>query len=511
MSAELLAWLSESAIATSVAILAVLLLRSRVRRVFGACAGYALWLLVPAAWAATLLPAPIREVVVARVPQPLGSVGVATAAAPAFDAAVWLALVWALGAIAVAAVGWRRQRTFLRRLGTLTPRADGSLQSDAILGLPAVVGLRPRIVLPADFDTRYRADERELILAHERIHVRRGDLAVQALLFAFRSVYWFNPLAWFAAERVRRDQELACDAGVVARHPDARRVYGEAMVKISLGYTPAPLACHWAGTHPLKERIQMLKQTTPTARRLLAASLTLALLTAGGGYAAWAMQPPQTRIAAAPAQHPQPNKADTNTTGAWKRTPGVTLHFVKISLPDAARRVADAGKVHLVNPDALRGAGTVTFDFTDVDVITALKIVAQEAGKAVQVDGDQVSFVPQVQSRAKAAKKTAANRQEASVQLGMQRPPRYPESAVANKQSGIVIVIVDVTAEGRVAGARIEKSVPAGVFDATTLEAVKQWTFNPAVENGKPVAGRVRVPVQFDMDEDVQAPSGKAA
>ncbi|MGD3580303.1 M56 family metallopeptidase, partial [Xanthomonas citri pv. citri] len=42
---------------------------------------------------------------------------------------------------------------------------------------PVSVGLwRPRIVLPMDFDTRYSAAERTLILAHERLHLRRGDL-----------------------------------------------------------------------------------------------------------------------------------------------------------------------------------------------------------------------------------------------------------------------------------------------------------------------------------------------
>src|SRR3546814_1664118 len=108
-----------------------------------------------------------------------------------------------------------------------------------------MVGLRARIVLPADFDVRYSADERALILAHERIHRARGDVAGNALMAALRCVYWFNPLLWIAADRFRRDQELACDATVVARHPHARRASGEAMVKTQLSAMPAPLAYHW--------------------------------------------------------------------------------------------------------------------------------------------------------------------------------------------------------------------------------------------------------------------------
>jgi hypothetical protein len=50
-------------------------------------------------------------------------------------------------------------------------------------------------------------------------------------------------------------------------------------------------ACHWHSTHPLKERIAMLKYSSPgLGRRLggIAFSLTLTLT---GGYAVWAAQP----------------------------------------------------------------------------------------------------------------------------------------------------------------------------------------------------------------------------
>src|SRR3546814_498383 len=113
------------------------------------------------------------------------------------------------------------QRRFHRSLGALRVDGNGLLRAGSSTGLPAVVGLRARIVLPADFDVRYSADERALILAHERTHRARGDVAGNALMAALRCVYWFNPLLWIAADRFRRDQELACDATVVARHPHA--------------------------------------------------------------------------------------------------------------------------------------------------------------------------------------------------------------------------------------------------------------------------------------------------
>ena len=49
------------------------------------------------------------------------------------------------------------------------------LAADPSIG-PALVGvLRPRLVLPADFETRFDARERALILAHEEVYVNIGE------------------------------------------------------------------------------------------------------------------------------------------------------------------------------------------------------------------------------------------------------------------------------------------------------------------------------------------------
>jgi TonB family protein len=72
------------------------------------------------------------------------------------------------------------------------------------------------------------------------------------------------------------------------------------------------------------------------------------------------------------------------------------------------------------------------------------------------------------------------------------------------------MLIVDVAADGSVSNVSVEKSEPQDVFDAVSLEAAKQWKFNPGMKDGKPVAGRVRVPITFevsDSDTDKNAPS----
>jgi TonB family protein len=188
-----------------------------------------------------------------------------------------------------------RQWRFHQRLRLRDANDDGDA---APLG-PAVIGLwKPRLVLPSDFTRRYSPEEQALVLEHERQHLRRGDLPAQALCSLLRCLFWFNPLVHAAATRFRLDQELACDAAVLARHPDARRRYGEVMLKTQLADFGLPLGCHWQSSHPLKERIAMLKSPLPSLGRARAASALIAASMALATFGAWAVQP------AAPAAKP---------------------------------------------------------------------------------------------------------------------------------------------------------------------------------------------------------------
>src|SRR5690606_32053513 len=69
-------------------------------------------------------------------------------------------------------------------------------------------------------------------------------------------------------------------------------------------------------------------------------------------------------------------------------------------------------------------------------------------------------------------------------------PPKYPAYAAEHHLSGNVVLIVDVAADGSVSHAEIERSEPKGIFDEVALAAVQDWKFNPATEDGVPVAGR---------------------
>jgi hypothetical protein len=157
--------------------------------------------------------------------------------------------------------------------------------------------LRPRVALPADFEQRFPPAQRMLILAHEQVHRERHDNLWNLLACALAALHWWNPLAWWAARRFRADQELACDAAVLAVRPGAQADYTLALLAAhDLDHLGAPLASRWCTTHPLIERIAMLKQPSPLNRRRtwLLAGVIAALSTLA--YAAEAPGPTGARF-----------------------------------------------------------------------------------------------------------------------------------------------------------------------------------------------------------------------
>jgi beta-lactamase regulating signal transducer with metallopeptidase domain len=279
----------------SLALLLLLALRSLWRRAFGAGSAYAAWLIVPLLMLVAQLPASrpglvLHRLVIAEVPPALAAAP--AAADPGFEGlARALLAFWLLGALAVVALLALRQRRFAAGL-----RFD--LEQDCWRAAPgsgpALLGLlRPRLCLPEDFEQRFTPAQQQLIRAHEEVHRRRADNAWNLLAAALCALQWFNPLAWLAQRALRADQELSCDEAVLRGSPAQAADYAHALLQAQ-GYSPAsglPWAS-WRSTHPLVERIAMLKFHAQARRKTgLAALLLLGML---GGGAVHALQSEQT-------------------------------------------------------------------------------------------------------------------------------------------------------------------------------------------------------------------------
>ena len=276
MMAEIMVGLALANVWAAAATLLVLAARGPLRRRFGARTAYLLWTAPLGAAFASLIPARTIQ----------AGPGAHLEALPQFGPHLppeWLPALWLIGAgVALAAMAWG-QIAFLRRAA----RGEAG---------PAIVGVvAPRLVIPADYQARFTADERRLIRTHERVHIERGDPRVNAFAAALQCLNWFNPLVHVAAHYMRLDQELACDAVVAARLPGERRRYAEALLKTQLSQATPPLGCSWParGRHPLEVRLAALALPAPTYDQLRLGSTIVTLAAIAAGLAVWAAKPPK--------------------------------------------------------------------------------------------------------------------------------------------------------------------------------------------------------------------------
>lgn len=82
---------------------------------------------------------------------------------------------------------------------------------------PAVIGLfRPTILLPAALIENKTNAEIEPLIAHELIHVRRGDLWWAMLQTVATCLFWFHPFVLVASKMLTVESERSCDEETIA-------------------------------------------------------------------------------------------------------------------------------------------------------------------------------------------------------------------------------------------------------------------------------------------------------
>lgn len=89
------------------------------------------------------------------------------------------------------------------------------LISDELRG-PVTAGfLNPVIIVPLGA-SEWSAERRDIVITHELAHVARFDFVAQLVASIACAVFWFHPLVWIAAARLRAEAEHAADDRVLA-------------------------------------------------------------------------------------------------------------------------------------------------------------------------------------------------------------------------------------------------------------------------------------------------------
>ncbi len=179
-------------------------------------------------------------------------------------------ILWCLGMAALVIYSLVRVLRLRSLLLDAVRIESGVWQSDRI-STPFLMGLlHPKIYLPTGTDP----ETMRYVLAHERVHLQRGDHWVKALAFLILTVHWFNPLCWLAFLLMNRDMELSCDERVLAEHGSIARAYSLSLLHFATGRRfPGPGMLAF-GEPDVKRRIQnVLRWRQPKRWATILASL----------------------------------------------------------------------------------------------------------------------------------------------------------------------------------------------------------------------------------------------
>lgn len=131
----------------------------------------------------------------------------------------WFFFCWLLSGISV----WRgsvpapevwvnEARAVARRIGLDASISVRQMRRD---GSPHVAGFFESVVMMPPAALSWTIEARQAALAHELTHIKRHDRRTQAIAQLACAIYWFNPLAWYAAAALARERERACDDEVL--------------------------------------------------------------------------------------------------------------------------------------------------------------------------------------------------------------------------------------------------------------------------------------------------------
>lgn len=148
----------------------------------------------------------------------------------------YLLAIWAVGSILFLLIKMRDSHRFRRQIlvGCEAMPFDHKsirLVKSRAVTTPLLIGIiKPVIILP---DIKMSKREQEIILSHELIHFRRGDLIVKLIVLFANALHWFNPIAYWMTRELDLLCERSCDERLVKNlNKEERKFYGQTILSM---------------------------------------------------------------------------------------------------------------------------------------------------------------------------------------------------------------------------------------------------------------------------------------
>lgn len=360
---------------------------------------------------------------------------------------------------------------------------------------PTVIGfVDPVVVLPAGYELT--EEEMEAVFAHELAHVERRDNLTAFVVQLVCALFWFEPLHRIAKRKLVELRERVCDELVLERGCDAA-AYATALARSTHNAFAHQHAVACMSSLKLRERMESIMSQQPRRRppawmirTLVLGAIAVAAITFG----TFAPSPAMADVQPVTSEQydfdvrvsPQSGGRFTVVVRIKSPAGDFTSAAVILSAPTRHRVETSQGPLNLEVIADLNADGSAYGRFnvyereTNKGVMglgrpfpTPVAAVAPENGppKAMRLGENPAVQPPKVISRVE---------------------PVYSEEAKAARVAGVTILEAVIDEEGNVGDVRVLKPLPFGL-DKAAADAARQWKFQPATLDGKPI------PVLFNL------------
>jgi TonB family protein len=382
------------------------------------------------------------------------------------------------------------------------------LQSSSSATMPLTWGiLRPVIVLPKGA-AHWSEERRRIVLSHELAHIARYDWPLQICAELGRAFYWFHPLLWLAAARLRQESERACDdavllSGIAPSHyasqlldlartlKNAGRAWSAALAIAR----PSNLERRFAAMlNPSINRRHMSTRTkilVPLFAIILLLPLAALRLTAqnlAGKTSGSIHDPSGTGVANATVIM---TKHAANTIDMTVSDRDGNFSFKPLPAGNYELQILKPGfKAYRMTVVSLEAGRDFSGSFNlEVGEITE-HVVVVPAGTATAPAGESAEGKP---SRIKLGGSVEAAKVLSRVQ------PVYPESAKAAGIQGTVVLHAVIGKDGKPLSLHVTNGQVDPDLARSAVEAVSQWRYTPTLLNGEPIEVDTTIDIAYSL------------
>jgi TonB family protein len=383
------------------------------------------------------------------------------------------------------------------------------LKCDSPSAMPLTWGvLRPVIVLPSSA-AQWPEDRRCMVLSHELAHISRHDWFLQICAEFVRAIYWFHPLAWLAAARLRQESERAADDAVL-RSGAAPSNYASQLLDLArtLENTGRAWSTALAIARPSNLERRFAAMLNPSINRsrlsfrttLLIPFLALCLLFP---LAAFHLSAQNLSGKTSGTIHDPSGAGVANATIIMSNQEAKTIdmtttdregNFVFKPLPAGNYELQvlkpgfEAYRVPQVSLDAGRDFSE-TFTLQVGAITEHVTVVPENAAKSV----------PAETNSGKPSRLSVGGTVQAA-KIVTKVPPVYPESARSAGISGTVVLHAVIGMDGKPLSLRVMNSHIDPDLAHSAVDAVNQWRYTPTLLNGEPIEVDTTITVIYSLE-----------